>query len=442
MAELNGRVLGFTFLVALLAPVAFGLFPALRASASGASSALRDGRSGDGGRSGKRARSALVTAQVSLALTLMIVASLLVRTVVAMQARPLGFDPSDVLTVQIELPEGDYSEDGDAERFFAQARDRVGAVPGFSDVQLTNVLPGADFGALRSLEVEGLDWPEERAAPTGLFTTASGGFFDALGLELQSGRTFQQTDNAESFFVAVVSRAIASEYWPDQDPVGRRFRRVGEDDWIQVVGVVADVRSTGDADLASQNVYVPHAQDERRSMYLVARTPREPSAVAGPIRDAIWGIDSQLPLGAIRTLERAHYENSASTYALITLFVTFAVFALLMAALGIYGVMAYSVSQRRAEIGLRMALGAEVSAVRWMIVSQGARLMVAGVVIGLLAAFGMSRLLANLVFGVSPTDPLTFIGVPLVLMAVALAANMIPARRATRTDPATTLRAD
>jgi putative ABC transport system permease protein len=372
----------------------------------------------------------------------MIVASLLVRTVVAIQARPLGFDPSDVLTVQIELPEGDYSEDGDAERFFAQARDRVGAVPGFSDVQLTNVLPGADFGALRSLEVEGLDWPEERAAPTAFFTTASAGFFDALGLDVQSGRTFEQTDNAESFLVAVVSRAIASEYWPEQDPLGRRFRRVGEEAWIQVVGVVADVRSTGDTDQTSPNVYVPHAQDERRSMYLVARTTREPSAVAGPIRDAIWGIDSQLPLGAIRTLERAHYENSASTYALITLFVTFAVFALLMAAVGIYGVMAYSVSQRRAEIGLRMALGAEASAVRWMIVSQGARLMVAGVVIGLLAAFAMSRLLANLVFGVSPTDPLTFIGVPLVLMSVALVANMIPARRATRTDPATTLRAD
>jgi putative ABC transport system permease protein len=442
MAELDGRVLAFTLLVSLVAPLVFGLVPALRASGLSASSALRDRGSTDGGRSGRRMRSGLVAAQVSLALALMVVASLLTRTVYYMDARPMGFDPVGLLTVRLDLPEAGYEDDTSRRQFFTRVQEELGAVPGFGTSALVSALPGADFGALRSVEIEGYEQAPDRAAPTVLFSTVSPGYFDVLGLELQRGRDFARMDDESSFPVAIVSRSVADRYWPQGEVVGRRFRTAGTEEWFEVVGVVGDVRSSSETELPSQNVYVPHAQDPRNGMYVVSRTTTDASVVAGSVRDAVWRVDSGQPVGLIRTLERAHYERRASNYALLTLFVTFAVFALIMASVGIYGVMAYSVSQRKNEIGLRMALGAEAGRVRWMVVSQGARILALGIVIGLGAAFALSRLVAGIVVGISPTDPLTFIGVPAVLAVVALVANLIPARRATRMDPASTLRAE
>ncbi len=442
MAELDAKVLAFTLLVSLAAPLAFGLFPALRASSSGPADALRDGRSGDGGRSGKRARAALVAAQVSLALTLMVVASLLTRTVVNLQSRPLGFAAEDLLTVHLDLPDNRYEEPESRLQFFERAREELAGVPGVGTVELTNVIPAAGFGARRSLAIEGREPAEGRAAPTGMFVAVSHGYFDLIGLPILHGRAFTEADDRASFKVAILSRTIADRYWSDQDPVGERFQVVGDEEWLQVVGVVSDVRAVADTEQGSSDIYVPHPQDSRSSMYLVTRTTADPAGLAEPIRDAIWKVDPSQPVDAIQTMERAQYLSTSSNYALLTLFVTFAVFALFMAAIGIYGVMAYSVSQRRQEIGLRMALGAEAGTVRWMVVSQGARLLGIGTAVGLIAAFAVSRLLGNLVFGISATDPLTFIGVPLVLAAVALAANMVPALRATRLDPADTLKAD
>jgi len=423
MAEFDGKVLTFTLLVSLVAPLAFGLFPALRASSAGPSAALRDGRSGDGGRSGKRARAVLVAAQVSLALTLMIVATLLTRTVINLQARPLGFVADDLLTVELNLPESHYKEPESRLLFFELARDEMRGLPGIGAVELTNVIPAAGFGSLRSLTIEGREEAEGRAAPTALFVAVSSGYFDLIGLPILQGRAFTEADDRSSFRVAILSRAIADRYWPDQDPIGRRVQVVGTDEWLQVVGVVSDVRSTSDIDQGSLNIYVPYPQDGRSSMYLVTRTSADPAGLAGPIREAVWRVDANQPIDEIQTMERAQYLNASSNYALIMLFTTFALFALFMAAIGIYGVMSYSVSQRRQEIGLRMALGAEVSTVRWMFVSQGARLVAAGIAVGLLAAFAVSRLLGTLVFGISATDPLTFIGVPLVLAGVALVAT-------------------
>jgi len=442
MAKLDGRVMAFTLLVSLAAPLLFGLFPALRASAVGASAVLRDGRSGDGGRAGKRARGALVTAQVSMALTLMIVAGLLTRTVVNLQTRPLGFDPAGLLTVEVDLPEARYDQPDARIRFFEQAREALAEVPGLGEAELTNTIAGVGFGAGRSMVIEGVELPEGRAAPTALITTLSPGYFDLIGLPLLDGRAFAEADGPDAPKVAIVSRAIANRFWPNADPVGRRVQVAGSEEWMEVVGIVADVRGSSDIEGGSPNIYVPYAQDARELMYLVARHTATPAALAGPIRDAIWSVDPDQPVDAIQTIERAQYEAGASNLALLSLFVIFAIFALLMAAIGIYGVMAYAVSQRRSEIGLRMALGAERGSVRWMVVRQGAGLMALGIAIGLGASFLLSRMLANLVFGISPTDPLTFIGVPAILASVALIANLIPARRATRLDPANTLRSD
>jgi len=442
MAEFDAKVLTFTLLVSLVAPLAFGLFPAMRASSAGSSAALRDGRSGDGGRSGKRARAVLVAAQVSLALTLMIVATLLTRTVINLQTRPLGFEAENLLTVELNLPENRYEEPESRLRFFERARDEIRGVPGVGAVELTNVIPAAGFGSRRSLTIEGREEAEGRAAPTGAFVAVSHGYFDLIGLPILQGRGFTEADNQSSFKVAILSQTIADRYWPDQDPIGRRVQVVGAEDWLQVVGVVSKVRATSDTEQGSPDIYVPYPQDSRSSMYLVTRTAADPAGLAGPIREAIWRVDADQPIDAIQTMERAQYLSSSSNFALLALFVTFAVFALFMAAIGIYGVMAYSVSQRRQEFGLRMALGAEVGSVRWVVLSQGARLLAIGIAVGLVAAFAISRLLGTLVFGISATDPLTFIGVPLVLAGVALVANLLPAQRAARLDPANTLRAD
>jgi putative ABC transport system permease protein len=442
MAEFDGRVLGFTLLVSLVAPVVFGLVPALRASGLSASSALRDRGSTDGGRSGRRMRSGLVMAQVSLALALMVVASLLTRTVYYMDARPMGFDPVGLLTVRVDLPESGYEEEEARRQFFARAREELAEVPGFGASALVSALPGADFGALRSVEIEGYEQAADRAAPTVLMTTVSPGYFEVLGVELQRGRDFTRGDDESSFPVAIVSRTVADRYWPGEEAVGRRFRLAGAEAWFDVVGVVGDVRSTSETDLPARGVYVPHAQDPRGGMYVISRTTADVSLVAGSVREAVWRVDANQPVESIRTLERAQYEQRASNYALLALFVTFAVFALIMASVGLYGVMAYSVSQRRNEIGLRMALGAEAGTVRRMVVLQGARILALGIVLGLGAAFVLSRMIAGVVVGISPTDPLTFIGVPAVLALVALAANLIPALRATRMDPASTLRAE
>ena len=441
MATLDGRVLAFTLLIALVAPLFFGLFPALRASGMGAADALRDGRSAAGGRSGKGARNGLVVAQVSLALTLMVVSGLLVRTVVHLQTRPLGFDVEGLLTVELDLPETGYASGESRRQFFAQAREAMSGVPGVSEVELVNAIPAAGQGSRRMLSFEGRDLPEGQAPPAVLAVTVSPGYFDLTGIPLLAGRAFEAQDGPESVPVALLSREVADTYWPSEDPLGQRIQFVGVDSgWIRIVGIVGDVRSLTDSEGGAVNVYMTHDQDSRSRMYLVTRTSADPAALAGPIRASVWSVDPGLPIDGIQTMRQAQYDSAGSNYALLTLFVTFAVFAMAMAALGIYGVMSYSVSQRRSEMGLRMALGAEISWIRWMVVSQGVRLVAVGIVVGLVASFAVSRMLSSLVFGISTTDPLIFLGVPAILGTVAMIANYIPAVRATRTDPADALR--
>jgi putative ABC transport system permease protein len=272
--------------------------------------------------------------------------------------------------------------------------------------------------------------------------SVSQGLFDLLGLEIVRGRSFEPQDGPDSPPVTVISQELAHRYWPDEDPVGTRIQVAGDSTWLEIVGIVGDVRNASDSQRPALNLYLPYSQDSRRSMYLISRNGADPGDVGGAIREAVWSVDADQPVDAVRTAGQIQREVRASRTAVLILFVTFAVFALFMAAIGVYGVMAYAVSQRRNEIGLRMALGAEGGTVRWMVVAQGIRMVVLGMVIGLAAAFAMSRLLGNLVFGISTSDPVTFVGVPAVLAVVALTANLVPAVRATRLDPAKTLRAD
>jgi putative ABC transport system permease protein len=443
MAEMNGRVLGFTLLVSLVAPLVFGLLPALRASEGDANAALRGGRSSDGGRKGKRTRSFLVGAQIALALTLMVVAGLMVRTVYNLNARELGFDPTELVAMQIDLPENTYPDAESRRQFYQRALVEVGNIPSVASVAMSNVIPAAGLGSRRGVEIEGRPVVEGRGRPPALVVTVSPNYFDVMELPLVAGRAFSSGDEAESMKVAIVTRELADQFWPQESPIGRRIRTgTEEDDWMQIVGVASGVRPVTDDDRSAPNIYVPYAQNSNASSYLISRTGTDVGRIAGSLRSAVWTVDGDQPIDQVISIVQAQYDFGASNYALLTLFVIFAGLALFMAAIGVYGVMSYSVSQRRAEIGLRLALGAEVSTVRAMVIGQGTRILLFGIGAGMVAAFALSRLLSTLVYGISATDPLTFVGVPIVLGLVALVANLIPAVRATRTDPVTALRAE
>jgi putative ABC transport system permease protein len=444
MARMDGRVMAFTLLVALVAPLVFGLLPALRTSGDGPAGVLREGRSTGGARAGKRTRNVLAGAQVSLALSLMIVAGLLARTVANLTLRDPGFDPAGIVTVSLDVSDGAYPDDAGRVRFYEAAREALAGIPSVTGTALTNVIPGAGFGQFRGIRIEGREVPRESGLPTVEVVTVSSDFTSLLGLRVLRGRALDLNDGPDATRVALVAKDVAELHWPGEDPIGRRFQ-LGSDEgapWVQVVGVVADVGPSTDSERPAPYVYVPHAQNALSAMTVLARSDADPAGLGGRIREAILAVDADQPVDRILTVEQAQYDNNASSVAVATLFVIFAVFALAMAALGIYGVMSYSVSRRAGEIGLRMALGARAAEVRAMVVGQGMKVVVAGMAVGLVAAWGLSRVLAGVVFGISPTDPVTFLGVPALLVMVALLATWIPAVRATRAEPAKVLRAE
>ena len=374
----------------------------------------------------------------------MVVAGLLVRTVYNLQTRALGFEPDGLVTMTLDLPENTYPDDDARRQFYSALLEETRALPVVRSAHLLDVVPGAGFGTGRTMDIEGREVAEGQARPGVLVVTGSEGWQETLGISLLAGRGFGPEDGPETPSVALLAKDVAERYWPDEDPIGRRIRMDSspDADWVRIVGIVGDVRSSSDTERPAQHVYLPYSQNSRSFSQLLIASGADPQALMPLLRQAVWSIDANQPIDGMTTVRQAQYDSGASSYALILLFVSFAMFALIMAAIGIYGVMSYSVSQRQGEIGLRMALGAEAGVVRSMVLKQGLRLLAVGVVVGLVAAFAVSRLLGSVVFGVSTTDPLTFVGVPLVLGLVATLANYVPARRATRMDPVTALRAE
>ncbi|HSM61835.1 MAG TPA: ABC transporter permease [Longimicrobiales bacterium] len=443
MAELDGRVMGFTLVVAILAPLVFGGLPAVRATVAPASGALRQARGANGGRSGKRTRNVLAGAQISLALALMVVAGLMTRTVIALQARDGGFVVSDLVTVSLDLPESGYPDGASRIGFFEAVREALSAIPTVEDVEGSSTIPLADYGDLRGLQVQGREEPADRARPPVEVVTVTPGWLELVGMEVLRGRGLEAQDRAETPPVALLSAEVAARHWPGEDPIGRRIRWTEDGPWVEVVGIVPDVGTlAGSGRRPAQAVYVPYAQNPLTAMHVFARTSAEPSALAGPLREGVWSVDADQPVDRIRTVAQAQYDAGAASFALVSLFAIFAVFALAMAAVGIYGVMAYGVSRGRAEIGLRLALGAETGDVRGMVLRQGMAVVAGGVAAGLPIAWGLSRILTGVVYGVSATDPVVFLGVPGVLVLTAAIAILIPAVRATRARPEEVLRAE
>jgi putative ABC transport system permease protein len=440
--SIDGRVLAFTLVAAVVTGLLFGLVPALKISRPEIGQLLKEGSRGSAGIGGRRFRGFLVMAEIGLALVLLVGAGLMLRSFWRLGGVTPGFDPRGALTVRLNLPSRAYPTPERRFAFYRAALDRIAALPGVREVALTTTLPLARENITDSFTVEG------RPAPAGEMAVAntrmiSPGYFQVMRMPLRAGRAFTAADDVSARPVVVVSESMARRYWPDEDPVGRRVKKGGStstDPWITVVGVVADVKDTGlDADPGA-TWYMPFAQNAWDGVNLVARTAGAPLSLAPALRRAIWSIDPNQAVYDVATLEDLLAGSVARPRFSVILLLLFSTSALLLAAVGLYGVLSYSVRQRLNEIGIRMALGARPADVLGMVVRQGMALAATGIALGIVAALGLTRLLRSQLFEISPSDPWTYVVLSIGLAAVALAANLLPARRATRVDPVISLK--
>lgn len=444
----DGRVLLFACALAVLIGVVLGCLPALRFGRIGQQdlqAALKDGGRGQSaGVFSQRLRGALVIAQLALTLVLLTGAGLLGRSFIKLWQTDPGFNPEHAVVMRLALPSTVTPEEDERTRqFYLQLLARVQQLPGVSAVGGINSLPLAERGANGTFLIDG----DPAQKGTADYRVASGGFFTALGVPLLRGRFFDERDGVNAPHVAVINQALAARYWPNADPLGQRIQfgnMDGDKHILTVVGVVGDVREALDAPV-EPTVYACSVQRPQwwqvSRLAVVVRSTLEPAALIPTLRTTVLGLRSDVPL-SFRTLPEIFSASLDQRQFSLVIFGVFAVVALLLAAMGIYGVMSYAVTQRTHELGIRLALGAQTGAVLRLVIGQGMRLALAGVALGLLASLAATRLLATLVHGVSTTDPLTFAGIALLLLAVALVACWLPARRAARVDPLVALRCE
>jgi putative ABC transport system permease protein len=442
--EISAPVLGFTFIVALLTGVIFGLFPAFEASNIKLSDTLKEaGRSLAGNARSQQLRSALVIAEIAIALVLLIGAGLLIRSFLQLQGVNTGFNARNVLTMRVALPGVRYNQDEKRITFFTQALERMRTLPGVEEVGAINFTPFLGLGTTTSLGIEGRPKPEP-GQPTGgtALCIVDQNFFKALQIPLKRGRLFTEQEVREKRNVVIINETLAKKYFPNEDPLGRRIiiSMRPPDVPTQIIGIVGDVKHTQLEQDAGPMSYWPIAQLPYPFMTFVLRTRGEATAVATAVRNVVQTLDPQQPVGDLRTLASL-VGNSIARQRFNTLLLgVFALLALLLSAIGIYGVMSYSVAQSVHEIGIRAALGATASDILRLVLKRGMILTLLGVAAGLMVALGLTRLMKNLLFSVSATDPLTFAVIVLLLTLVALLACWIPARRAAKVDPMIALR--
>jgi putative ABC transport system permease protein len=444
---LDGSVLLYTAVLAVVTGILFGLLPALQLSRPDVTEALKDGgRTGTAGRSRQFARRALVVLQLASSVVLALAAGLLIRSLVELNRIDLGFNPSNVLTAQLQVPATAYPQWADVVRFYRQTTERVAQIPGVQAVGAVRVLPLARTIGDWSIKIEGRPYvPEEN--PNGDFQAVTPGYFEAMGLKLVRGRFLTDADREDTVPAAVINDTMAARYWPNEDAVGRQFM-MGTDDkpWLTIVGIVATVRHNAVVEEPRNEMYVAHAQlpahigSAPRGMTVVVRTDANPLALTGQVRDAVRSIDRNLPISDIRTMEQVTATALSQPRFVTFLLALFAATALTLAAIGIYGTISLLVAERTQEIGIRLALGANRPAILRLVLGQGMMLTAIGLAIGVAGATLLMRTLSGLIYGVGTLDPLTFVAVPALLCAVALLACFLPARRAASVDPITTLR--
>jgi predicted permease len=446
--ELSLPVLGFTAFLIILTGVVFGLLPALQASRADLQGVLKDSGRGSAGAPRTRMRAALVVAEVAVALMLLAGAGLMLRSFQRLMAVEYGFDPQRLLTLQVWLPvpndrsKGRFRTHQQRQNFYQSALEAVQAVPGVRNAALISTLPLRGEGDVR-LTIEGRPVAPDDPPVSVQGRLVSPNYFETMGIPLLAGEGLPELGDSISRGVVLVNRTMARKYWPGGDAVGKRVRFRSDGPWVTVAGIVGDVRQIGLADPPREELYSSYRAVTSQEMAMVVRTAQDdPERLGAAVTAAIRSVDPEQPVFSVMSMERVIENVSAERRISMVLLLLFAGMALLLSALGIYGVMAYTTSQRRHEIGIRLALGAGTPNVLRLVVGQGMRLVVLGLAAGLLGAWLLSRALESQLYGITAQDPLTYATVALLLGSVALVATWVPARRATRVDPMISLRVE
>lgn len=434
----------FAGAIIVLVAFAFGLIPALQATRPDMHETLKEGGRGATSTRGQhRLRGALAIAETALALVLLVGAGLMLKSLYHLIQVSPGFEPARVLTMAMDLRSGQYSKDPAVLNFWQQLLDRVRQIPGVESAAVGTAVPLTGDHRRSDITIEGLPLPGPGEFPHPDRHAISAAYITAMGIPLLRGRDFSDSDNKTAPEVALINSTMARRFWANGDPIGKRFlwgHPDKEEKWVTIVGVVADTKLYGLDNPARLEVYSPYRQRPSTNMNLVVRSAVDPTSVTASIRAAVAAIDKDQPIFAVHTMQELVNDSISTRRLTLVLLGIFSALALILAAIGIYGVMAYSVALRTQEIGIRMALGAQRQDVLRLVLGQGARIAFFGVAIGLAAAAALARLLSSLLFSVSARDPLTFAAVAVLLAAVALLACYVPARRALRIDPIIALR--
>jgi predicted permease len=440
---LHGPVFAWTLLVSLLTGVLFGLAPALQASNPDLNEALKEsgGRS-TGGLKSSRLRSLLVVSEVALALVLLVGAGLMIRSFIELQQTSPGFEATNLLTMNISLPRQKYKESGQANVFFNQLFERVRAMPGVVSVGGIDPLPLSGSNATMGFVMQGGPALAPADRPEVGERTVTPDYFKAMGIPLIKGRALTEADREDTPRALIINEALARKYWPNEEALGKRlgFDEADKQVWWEVVGIVGNVKHERLDREAKPEMYVPYQQSPKNFMSLVVRTAADPAGMAAAVRSQVLAVDPDQPVFDIKTMDERLSKSVAQSRFTMLLLAVFSGLALTLSAVGVYGVMAYTVTQRTHEIGVRVALGAQQRDVLKLVLGQGMKWTLAGVGVGLAAALILTRVMSSLLYGVTATDPLTFIAVAALLSAVALLACFIPARRALKVDPMEALR--
>jgi putative ABC transport system permease protein len=443
-AKIDLRVLAFTMAISVVTAVLFGLVPALHASKVNLNESLKEGgRSSAEGARGGRIRNVLVVSEVVLSFVLLAGAGLMVRSFVRLQQVDPGFNTNNLATMGISCPSSRYPDKAKVIAFYKNVVDRVAASPGVESAAISSALPlgGGGFYLGRVFLSEGQPEPPAGSDHQAQWNVIGPGFFETEGIGLIKGRNFNERDTAESNGVIIIDESMALEMFPNDDPLGKRIRSWRDENLLrEVVGVVKDVRYFGREDDLRGLVFVPHTQNTWRSMLLSVRTKADPASLIQSIRDQIWSVDKDLAIANPRTMNQILAESVAPRRFSMMLLTAFAAIAMMLASVGIYSVLSYSVAQRSHELGVRMALGAKTGDIVRLVVAHGMVLVGAGAGIGLASALALTRLMKSLLYEVSATDPASMIVACGLLIALGLVACLVPARRATKVDPMVALR--
>jgi putative ABC transport system permease protein len=439
-------VLGFTFLVSLVTGILFGLVPAVQATRVELTEAMKENARGTGSTSRQRSRmrSALVITEIAVALVLLVSAGLLLQSFRKLQTVQLGIDPHNVLTAGVDLPTTRYPKPEQTAEFYKRLTERLRALPGVENASAIMPLPLSGSQFRTGVNFEGRTYPQGEVPKT-QFRVASLNYFNTMKVEMVSGRDFNEHDTDKSQYVAIVNETFVKKYFPDENPIGKRVKPgvsvSQETPWREIIGVVKDVRynQTLSRELDAE-LYVPHAQCQFGFMGIAVRTTGEPRALAKALQAEVMAIDKDIPISDVKTLDQFLGTAIAQPRFNAVLLGMFGVLALVLTAIGLYSVIAYSVAQRTQEIGIRMALGAQTTDVLGMVLKQGLSLTGFGLLIGIVSAYYLTRLLGTMLYGVQPTDLMTFLWTSVILTGVALVACLVPARRAAKVDPMVALR--